>query len=80
MCKYGAKCYQKGAEHRSKFAHPVLPEEEGEGKGKVQVSGEIGNVRWEGGWELKCHHMYRGDILVGEILSNKFTIRIGRTF
>ena len=47
MCKYGAKFYLKNADHRSKFAHPVLSKEKEEEK--ALVSKEIGNVR---GWRV----------------------------
>lgn len=75
MCKYGAKCYQKGADHRSKFAHPVLTkeekEEEKEEEGKSTMSGVGGNVRREGEWvgtEVPTYAI-QGEILAGEILT-----------
>ena len=62
MCKYGAKCYQKSTDHRSKFAHPVSTkkEEEEEGEGKAPVSGEVGNVRMEGRWVGGTRVCYAG--------------------
>jgi hypothetical protein len=47
-CRYGVECYQKGAAHRARFAHPVDPDWAAAGAADVlRLAAETDDAEWD---------------------------------